>query len=320
MTHAESGNIVRASVHSWQPLSGRDIKIFVCLYWWSAVCLIKALICRTQTHVFALSCVFGPLWVFVWLLCACLVLWFSDKVIRLPVSAESQSRGAVWTSCCPICVVFDRIQPLTSFTWHTPCCPRHMCILSCEIETRPSVFTLLSDRNPLSHELAPVPMMEHWPRLRALYKATPPPTHYTTPHFTPPPPLPYYSPPSGLLREAHSSAQCWNMAECTDIWWHLCPPSTHRVYGDSPRQKERRVGWVVAVDGGWGMVGSRTMKCKVHSSSLWKWLCFMTPKTAWGYNSMWKYTCLISLNHRVGGTETSNTSTDPLTWDADLSY
>uniref|UniRef100_A0A3Q0S2B2 TAFA chemokine like family member 5, like n=1 Tax=Amphilophus citrinellus TaxID=61819 RepID=A0A3Q0S2B2_AMPCI len=51
-----------------------------------------------------------------------------------------------------------------------------MCISSCEAETRQSVFTPLSDRNPQSDELTPVHMTECWPWLRALYEAAPP-TH-----------------------------------------------------------------------------------------------------------------------------------------------
>ncbi len=141
---------------------------------------------------------FEPLWVYALPLCTCIVLWFSDKVVRLPVSAESECLCSVSASCSPLDVVSDMIQGLDSnvapsFTQHASLRCSRMRISSCEIEMRPSVFTLLSDRNPLSHELTPVHMMEHWPWLRALYKAPPPHTHTRTTQF------PSSAPPSVLL-------------------------------------------------------------------------------------------------------------------------
>lgn len=56
--------------------------------------------------------------------CTCVVLWFSDKVIWLPVSAQSQSLCSVSASCSPLDVASDRIQSLDSdvapsFTQHS---------------------------------------------------------------------------------------------------------------------------------------------------------------------------------------------------------
>lgn len=70
-------------------------------------------VCRAQTHVFALSYVcLNPPCVYSLPFCTCIVLWISGKVIRLPVSAESQSLCSVQTSCSPLHVISDRILSL----------------------------------------------------------------------------------------------------------------------------------------------------------------------------------------------------------------
>lgn len=79
-------------------------------------------------------------------------------------------------------------------------------------------------------------------------KARRPPPQALTQHTPTPPRTQCYLPPSGLLHVAHSSAQCWNMAERTDKWRHRCPPSIHHAYSSShqlntvkggPRKGER---------------------------------------------------------------------------------
>lgn len=86
-------------------------------------------------------------------------------------------------SSSPLDVISDNTQSLDgnvapSFTQHDPCSSSRIRISSCETETRPSVFMLLSDRNLLSHELTPVCMMDLWLwSLGHFTKYTPPPAY-----------------------------------------------------------------------------------------------------------------------------------------------
>lgn len=249
MTHIESGEHCESDCRLLAAyFRQRYEDICAPVLWWSAVCLIKALICRAQTHIFAPSCVcLKCLCAYSLPLCTCMVLWFSDKVIRLPVSAESQSVCSVSASCSPLDVVSDRIQSLDSnlppfLHWET-LLAHHVHEIECSrhwvTETPPVTWI-----NSCMYDGA-----------LAVAKGTSQSTPHTL-HHSPLqlPPLPHYSPPSGLLHEAHSSVQCWNMAGSTDIWWHLCPLSTHQVYRDLSQQKDRG-GW--AEWWWWRWVGER---------------------------------------------------------------
>lgn len=97
--------------------------------------------------------------------------------------------------------------------------------------------------------------------LRALCKVTPPTITHT--HTSTPPP-PHCPPASGLLHEAHSSAQCLNMAGSADMWWHFGPPSTQRVHRDWPQQREG-AGWAA-----WWVLGG--VHCSSKSRS-WEMKC-----------------------------------------------
>lgn len=55
---------------------------------------------------------------------------------------------------------------------------------------------------------------------KGTFLSSPPSTRPTEPPALPPP---HSFLPSGLLHESYSSAQCWNMAGTTDIWWQCCP-------------------------------------------------------------------------------------------------
>lgn len=98
-----------------------------------------------------------------------------------------------------------------------------------------SVCVLLSGSSPLSHELTP-PADDG---ALCLWSSRPSARHHRLTRCTPPPhpSLQYYLHPSGILHVAHSSVQCWNMAECADKWRQRRPPGIHRARSSAHQLK-----------------------------------------------------------------------------------
>lgn len=61
---------------------------------------------------------------------------------------------------------------------------------------------------------------------------------------------------SRVITWGHSSAQCWNMAWSTAIWWHFCPPAP-----TDQRHQQKMAEW-------WWATVRRSIMCRRYSQSL----------------------------------------------------
>lgn len=196
---------------------------------------------------FALGCVFGPSSVFVLPLCARTAPWLGEKGYQ---ATARHTSACLWASVSASRCPFIRHswqdpepcswQPAPFFTCSSLLLQQKCAFfLSHEIKTRQGVVKPLSDRTPHPpHTVTWINSCTH-DEAPAVARGT---LRGSLPTLTLPPLLPYSSLASGLLHEAHSSAQCWNTSESANICWHLCPSNAQQVCRDLPQQKESR-GW-----------------------------------------------------------------------------